>query len=134
MSDVSEAKPSEGTTMLAVAMVAAVLLSVGGIAYAVTYGVAVDGGRGGAIAVALTFFILFVGRGTAEAALEAELPKTGDPSEDAALELAKIRNSVAAMLDWSRKEKLYLTISSVVGTLTWGFGDLIAIQLGAPVS
>ena len=42
-----------------------------------------------------------------------------------------MRNAVAAMLDWNRKEKLYLTVSSVVGTLAWGFGDSVAKCLGA---
>ena len=130
----SAARPSEGTGKLVITMIAAIAMSIGGIAYAVLWGVAADGGRGGAVAVALTFFILFMGRGTAEAALEAELPKAADPAEETALDLARIRNAVAAMLDWSHKEKIYLTVSSVVGTLAWGFGDIIALWLGAPTT
>ena len=130
-SDRAAGRQSRGTAKLLTTMIAAIVLSLGGIAYAVLWGVATDGGRGGAIAVALTFFMLFMGRGTAEAALEAKLPSSGNPAEDAALELARVRNAVAAMLDWNRKEKLYLTVSSVVGTLAWGFGDSVAKCLGA---
>jgi hypothetical protein len=35
------------------------------------------------------------------------------------------------MLDWQGKEKVYLTISSVVGTIAWSFGDIIAACFGA---
>ncbi len=35
------------------------------------------------------------------------------------------------MFDWQTKEKRYLTIASVVGTLVWGFGDVLAALLGA---
>ena len=121
----------DGTGKLRAAMLAAIALSVGGVVFAVLFGCASDGGRGGAIAVALTFFMLFMGRSTAEHALEAPLPKTGDNSLDANAELARIRGAVAAMLDWSNKEKFYLTISSVVGTLAWGFGDVVAKAFGA---
>ncbi len=131
MCSANKAKPSEGTTKLCLAMIAAIVLSGAGIAYAVWFGVAADGGRGGAIAVGLTFFILFMGRGTAEAALEAPLPQTGDALARLEQELARVRGALAASLDWSRKEKVYLTVSSVVGTLAWGFGDVVAKWLGA---
>ena len=36
------------------------------------------------------------------------------------------------MLDWQGKEKVYLTIASVAGTIVWGFGDLLAAWFGAP--
>jgi hypothetical protein len=35
------------------------------------------------------------------------------------------------MLDCQGKEKVYLTISSVVGTIAWGFGDIIVAYFGA---
>jgi hypothetical protein len=121
----------QGTTKLVLTMVAAILFSLGGVVFAVRWGSVADGGRGGAIAVALTFLMLFLGRGTAEAALEAKLPEPTEDGKKALLEVAKVRNAVAAMLDWSGSEKLYLTISSVVGTLFWGFGDVAARWLGA---
>ncbi|MDE8652827.1 hypothetical protein [Novosphingobium album (ex Liu et al. 2023)] len=131
MNDGSTERLPQGTAKLGMAMAAAIILSVAGIAYAIWFGVAADGGRGGAIAVGLTFFILFMGRGTAETALEASLPPAGDPLADLEQDLARVRGAVAAMLDWSRKEKVYLTVSSVVGTLAWGFGDVVAKWLGA---
>lgn len=121
--------PPDGTGKLRLTMIAAILLSVAGIVYAVRWGTAVDGGRGGAVAVALTFFMLFMGRGTAEDALDAEFPERTPPPPD--LLLKRVRNAVASMLDWSRKEKTYLTVSSVTGTLVWGFGDWLARWLGA---
>lgn len=42
-------------------LAASVLLSVGGVVLAVRFGTAADGGRGGAVAVALSFLILFIG-------------------------------------------------------------------------
>src|SRR3546814_8334038 len=93
MTDPSKLKLSDGTAKLRAAMIAAIAVSIGGIAYAVLFGVAADGGRGGAIAVALTFFMFFMGRGTAEDALEARLPETGDPAVDADAELARVRGA-----------------------------------------
>ena len=93
-----------------------------------------DGGRGGALAVALTFAMLFLGRGTPEAALETPIPpgRSGvDPVANLELEVARVRNALASLLDWQRQEKLYLTISSVVGTVAWGFGDVLARICGA---
>ena len=57
-------RPPDGKGRLLLVMVASIALSLAGIAYAVFWGVAADGGRGGALAVALTFIMLFVGRGT----------------------------------------------------------------------
>ena len=134
------ASPSKGTRMLFWTMIGSILLSVLGITYAVRWGVAADGGRGGGLAVALTFFMLFMGRGTAESALEANLPVdetlTGEARKTAETEaeLSRVRNAVASMLDWSRQEKVYLTISSVVGTLAWTVGDVVAKFCGAAIS
>lgn len=132
MAEPAAEKLSSGTGMLFAAMLATVVVSLGGIAYAKWFGIAADGGRGGAIGVALTFFMLFLGRGTAEKALEAPMPASGDLAKDTAQDLSKVRGAVAAMLDWSGKEKLYLTVSSVFATLAWGFGDWIAAWIGAP--
>jgi len=115
-----------GTRKLLFVTLAAVGLSVGGVAWAVFWNAPADGGRGGALAVALAFYMLFAGRGTAAAAPEADLPAPASPLEEVEQELAKVRASLGALIDWSGKEKVYLTISSVVGTLFWGFGDLLA--------
>ncbi len=111
-------------------MLGSVGLSAAGVGYAVFFGVVADGGRGGALAVALTFAMLFLGRGTAEAALEVNFPRD-DGDLDSGLEAARVRNALASMFDWQTKEKRYLTIASVVGTLVWGFGDVLAALLGA---
>lgn len=121
-----------GTRNLWAVTVAAILLSIGGVAYAALWGSAADGGRGGALAVALTFFMLFAGRGTAAAALDAELPAAATAQETLEQELARVRASLSALIDWSAQEKCHLTISSVFGTLVWGFGDLLAKAFGAP--
>ena len=131
LSSSPEDRPMQVLLISRIPRTLAIVLSGAGIAYAVWFGMAADGGRGGAIAVGLTFFILFMGRGTAEAALEAPLPQTGDALARLEQELARVRGALAASLDWSRKEKVYLTVSSVVGTLAWGFGDVVAKWLGA---
>jgi hypothetical protein len=128
-----------GVWRLALAMIASIALSVGGVVFAVRCGVAADGQRGGGLAVALTFFILFLGRGTAEAALGEPNPDADSRSltpdaqllADIQFELKRLRNSLASMFDWSRHEKLYLLIASVIGTFFWTFGDLIAKAFGA---
>lgn len=109
------------------------LASVGGIAYAVTCGTAIDGQRGGAIAVALSFLALFAARNTPLDTLEL---KDGSgalvlESGTAEARINVLRTAIAAMLDSQRLEKRYLTLSSVTGTLVWGFGDLVAGALGA---
>jgi hypothetical protein len=110
-------------------MLGSIALSAGGVAYAIHCGSASDGGRGGALAVALSFFMLFAGRGTPENAMEAVLP--GNQQGDVEFEIARLRGAVTSLLDWQAKEKIYLTTSSVVGTLAWGFGDSLAALFGA---
>lgn len=126
----------------------AVSVSGFGIFYAVTWGTVADGGRGGAIGCALTFFTFFVGRPTPERALQMRMSARGSPDvlqEEApsdlpsALgqlqglksEIARLRAAVAVMLDIAAKEKLYLAAASVVSTCAWGFGDIAAKHLGA---
>ena len=123
-------------------MTVCIAASIMGVIYAVCCGDASDGG--GAVAVAITFGMLFLDRGTAKDLIEMELP-TGPqasqvPASDTELkdylaslatEEIKDRNTLAAMLDWQDKQKLPLAISSVVGTFFWGFGDVVAQCLGA---
>ena len=124
-------RTSNGTLPLQLATAAAILFSFGGIALAALANSPADGGRGGAIAVALTFFMLFMGRGTAEQAAETTLPPSDDPVEALRREFDPTKAAVNAMLDWSNKEKRYLAASSVIGTLVWGFGDLLAAWICA---
>ncbi len=122
---------SAGTGKLIAVMLGSLALSAGGVVYAIGTGVATDGQRGGALAVALTFFMLFAGRGTPEEALETEPPANLAASERPAFEIARLRAALASMLDWQSQEKVYLTVSSVIGTLAWGFGDWVAAWFGA---
>jgi hypothetical protein len=129
---------------------AAVLLSVAGVVYAVHWGEASDGGRGGALGCTLTFLIFFLTRSTPEQALQAPLlpgraeepdvlalPAPADADEMGSQlqrlkqQTARLRAAVASMLDAAAREKLYLSIASVVSTLTWGFGDKLAGWFGA---
>jgi hypothetical protein len=119
-----------GTRGLTIVTGIAVFLSFGGIIYAAVTGQVYDGGLGGALAVALTFLVFFADRGTAAAALQARLP--GEfPGGSEAADLARLRNAIASMLDWQRKERFHLMISRVLGTLAWGFGDKLAPWLSA---
>ena len=106
------------------------------------------GQRGGALGVALSFAILFLGKSTPQRALTSRTAQvdnlggqeTQQPSDDDAqasenlqsqiTELQETQDNVigalSAMLDWSQEEKVYLTISSVFSTIFWGFGDCFA--------
>jgi len=119
---------------LRIVLTLALIASAGGVLYAVFLGTAADGGRGGALAVAISFFALFAARATPEDVLETKdaagrrVVETGPPVQRIGL----LKTSVATMLDSQRLEKIYLTGSSVTGTLVWGFGDVLARWLGAP--
>lgn len=115
------------------------LASFGGVLFAVCWGVAADGGRGGAIAVALSFVALFAGRNTDQSVLELrkkpDQPAILDPGPHASdpERFKALRSALAVHLDTSQSETGYLVAASVIGTLFWGFGDLLALALGAPV-
>ena len=64
-------------------------------------------------------------------AAETTLPPSDDPVEALRREFDPTKAAVNAMLDWSNKEKRYLAASSVIGTLVWGFGDLLAAWICA---
>lgn len=105
-----------------------------GIAYAVSCGTADDAQRGGAVAVALSFLMLFAGHPTAEKTLEEK-----DEAHQYKLQTATDKDRIdllvtaaTTQLDAARNEKLWLTFSSVLGTLVAGFGDILAAWLGAP--
>jgi hypothetical protein len=103
------------------------LLSGGGIFLAAALGHPSEGGRGGALAVALTFAMLFLGRGTAQRLLDDNDFKS--ESDDPDKKITHLRNALRALVGWQQKEKPYLFWASVVGTLAWGFGDLAASAL-----
>ncbi len=125
-------------------MIICVAVSVAGVAYAVWQDEAAAGGRGGALAVALTFAMLFLDRDTAKDIIETDLSSAAKddhiPVDDDNLrtylstmrtEQAKTRNALATILDWQNKQKWPLAVSSIFGTVCWGFGDLFAQWFGA---
>lgn len=140
---------------LGLTMLLAILASGLGIVWAVRFGVAADGGRGGAIGCALTFLMFFLSRPTAETAMQAPIPvadkqRADEQTADVLLEpsaktleaavdqlermkvqLARQRAAIAVMLDLAAREKIFLSIASLVSTLVWGFGDWIAKAFGA---
>lgn len=121
---------------LRVVFVASGLACVAGVAYAVLWGSAADGGRGGAIAVAVSFAALFAVRDTSAAVLEVSnvIGDKGFEGLPAESRIGLLKAAMASMIDSQRLEKKYLTWSSVMGTLTWGFGDWLATLLGAPTA
>ena len=117
---------------LLLCMAASVLASTAGVFFAVRWGAASDGGRGGAVAVAITFWAMFMSWPLPGEYVEAP-DGSGRPTFDHLGEerITYLRNAVALMLDRQRLEALYLSISGVSGALVWGFGDVAAAWLGA---
>jgi len=128
-----------------------VALSLGGIWASVKYNRPNDGGRGGAIAVALSFAALFLTRsyGTMiHKLITVTLPgikeKIGaagvSPSPHADPVVAQLQKEIEALKAASQavnvqlqvdaqgqeNQNRYLAFSSVVGTISWGFGDMAA--------
>lgn len=112
-------------------LVLALLACAGGVAWAVSWGSAVDAQRGGAVGVALSFLALFVARPISAKVLEDPAMEDRTP-EGQARRVSLLRTAMAAQLDVQRHETRYLAFSSVVSTLVWGFGDWLALWLGAP--
>jgi hypothetical protein len=126
-------RPPLQRTRLTIWMAASLLASASGVAAAVAFGTACDGGRGGAVAVAIAFGALFTSRPVPEdliEALDAEGRSAFD-ARDTEDRIGRLRSALAVMLDRQRLEAVFLTVASVSGTLVWGFGDVIAGWLGA---
>ncbi|TGD64481.1 hypothetical protein EYC08_09365 [Tabrizicola sp. WMC-M-20] len=105
-----------------------------GVAYAVFLGVASNGGRGGAVAVALAFAALFTSAPAVQELIEAP-DNSGNPAFDAlppAKQIARLRTAIAEIQDRQLRENRFLVFTSVLGTLVWAFGDVLAPWLGAP--
>lgn len=106
-----------------------------GVAYAVFLGVASDGGRGGAGAVALAFATLFTSAPAVRELIEAP-DNSGNPAFDAlppARQIARLRTAIAETQDRQLRENRFLVFTSVLGTFVWAFGDVLASWLGAPL-
>lgn len=106
-----------------------------GILYAVLFCEAADGGRGGAVAVALAFAALFSSSPAIPELIEAP-DHSGKPAFETLpidKQIARLRIAVPEMQDRQRDENRFLVLTSVVGTLVWVFGDVAAYWLGATV-
>jgi hypothetical protein len=121
-----------------------VLLSLGGIVWAAAADSAADAGRGGAIAVAVSFVVMFLSRGYGARALLARMSTidskvqlsrlAGKPEPDDQTKIANLNHDVAAIAAALRtsqritdasltRQNRILAISSGIGTIAWGFGD-----------
>lgn len=100
-----------------------------------------DGGRGGALAVAVSFAVLFLSRGygshvyralTAEAAIVKEhidklrKAESTNSSIDANTKIDALLSKARVDSNVQEIQNTYLTWSSVIGTTAWGFGDVLA--------
>lgn len=131
MSDAEEETvKGDGTGRLWLAVGVGCLICVGFLVYAVCAGKASLGGRGGVLALALTFYMLFLDRKTETRYLERDLPpKTDDAIGKLEAHHTQTRNALVAVIDWADKHKLPLAVLSIVGTIFAGFGDLAAEYL-----
>jgi hypothetical protein len=134
------------TTRYVLVVLASGVLSGVGIAIAVYRGDPSDGGRGGAIAVAFAFFVLFIRRdygARVYAAVTRDIPnlraqidslKDGsDPAilnNDGVPEIKRQITGIVARLETEakgqRSQNIALALASIIGTISWGFGDLMA--------
>jgi hypothetical protein len=124
-------------------LVLSVVLSLGSIGACIALNRPADAGRGGAIAVAISFGMLFLSRGRGAQTFdtlydglptlrtELEALTASDPKPEASA--AQIKRLATALKTWltidaqaTSRQNIFLAISSVVGTLAWGFGDWAA--------
>lgn len=124
------------STKLWAVLLLGLVASMLGILYAIFIGTAADGGRGGAVAVAIAFGALFTSTPTVNELLEAR-DETGKPKFDDLTpekQAPRLRTALADMLDGQRTQNRFLVWTSVIGTLVWAFGDVVAAIFGAPVA
>lgn len=106
-----------------------------------------DPGRGGAISVALSFAYLFLNRGTGPAIFKMvakdapQLKKNfGSSPASQAEHVTNLQSELDNLIDQlvnyqerverdNAEQNKYLAASSVIGTLVWGFGDVMVAFL-----
>jgi hypothetical protein len=113
--------------------IAAVLLCLTGLVYALVLGDASDAGRGGAITVALSFAAFFTSSATPSEIIEARGLDGKCHFDELSYKerVTRLKTAVAMLDDRHNTESLCLAITTFMGTMFWGFGDLLAIVLGA---
>lgn len=127
-------------------VIAAIALSAAGIVIAAFNSSPADGGRGGALAVAFSFLVLFVRRNYGARVYQAiieDIPKLREQinalrenkqlesaHDDGLNELKRQITAIVSRLDTEASgqsvQNIALAVASVVGTIAWGFGDWIA--------
>jgi hypothetical protein len=127
-------QPNSQRSRLRWTLAACLVACAAGVVYAVGWGEAADGARGGAVAVAIAFYMLFTGRGTAVRVLEQRDAQGKPVINNGTVEqrIGLVATATSTLIDSAREERRYLAAASVIGTLVWGFGDGLASQLGAP--
>jgi len=110
--------------------------------------VAEDGGRGGSVTVAIALFNLFINRGYGAKIYKARTEKIPEAlrkhrhlvleqkvkaEEETTIGLTEESRTIHALADWFETEfagqttqNRYLAIASAIGTIVWGFGDIVA--------
>ena len=130
-------------------LASSIVLSVGGFWYGANNDPTSDGGRGGALAVALAFFSLFTRTKLAlkvfktisvenpamyremnEIVTKMEGKGPTPESHPMDQDLRDEVEGILGMIDMKDKEQRvqngYIAAASIVGTLSWGFGDKLA--------
>jgi hypothetical protein len=128
-------------------LIVCVLVSAGGIVFAVVYHSPSDGGRGGAVADTIALFIFFFSRdyGTGvynilrvSTDLRIFLTKIEKnlAFDSAEARIKNIEEEIKALeaklkieASGQRDLNLFIALSAAIGTLTWGFGDILACHL-----
>jgi hypothetical protein len=133
---------------LFVTMIIALALSLIGIVYAGCWGNAADGGRGGALGCTLTFLMCIVTKTNAKMALtdrlgQASAAQSGVHAEPDSVTRSEALDRLAilkvqaeqlhaaflARLESAEREKIYLSVASIVSAISWKFGDTAAAWL-----
>jgi hypothetical protein len=124
-------------------LILSIMLSLAGVLIAVFWVDATHGGRGGALAVALSLLALFATRDTSsriyKALTERALRVRGN-LEELRGGTAPVRLSPDERLDafetklrldaeGSKTQNIFLAMATAFGTVFWGFGDLLALWL-----
>jgi len=108
----------------------AILLSLGWIVGAAYYDKqdTASAGRGGALGIALSFYLLFIGGRLGNRVFG--ILTRGSLDKPDSLNAEKKADAVIAWLNTnaaeSKRQNWFLAAASITGTLAWGFGDLAA--------
>lgn len=104
------------------------LLSIGGIVASVIF--KIDGGLGGALAVAFSFYVLFLRMNFGHRTFATLEERAKTRGEETLESLTGKLNALIARInveeDGQSVQNQALALASCIGTLAWGFGNIIA--------